>query len=55
MDISEEMMTSSDVFRGIMQDWSREESPIQNTYQIKVVDIEHIGDTVKEIEKIDPP
>ena len=53
MDISEEMMSSSDVFRGIMQDWSREESPIQNTYQIKVVDIEHIGDTVKEIEKIE--
>ena len=50
MDISKEMMSSSDVFKGIMQDWSKEESPIQNTYQIKV---EHIGDTVKEIEKIE--
>ena len=53
MDISNEMMESSDVFKGIMQDWTKEESPIQNTYQIKVDDIEKIGDTAKEIEKID--
>ena len=53
MDISNEMMDSSDVFKGIMQDWTKEESPIQNTYQIKVDDIEHIGDTAKELEKIE--
>ena len=52
MDISEEMMESSDVFKGIMQDWTKEESPIQNTYQIKVDDIDHIGNTAKELEKI---
>ena len=53
MDISEEMMDSSEVFKGIMQDWTKEESPIQNTYQIKVDNIDHIGDTAKELEKID--
>ena len=53
MDISNEMMDSSDVFKGIMQDWTKEESPIQNTYQIKVDDIEHIGNTAKELEKIE--
>ena len=53
MDISEEMMQSSDVFKDIMQDWTKEESPIQNTYQIKVDDIDHIGNTAKEIEKIE--
>ena len=53
MDISNEMMESSEVFKGIMQDWTKEESPIQNTYQIKVDDIEHIGDTAKELEKIE--
>ncbi len=52
MDISEEMMESSDVFKGIMQDWTKEESPIQNTYQIKVDNIDHIGETAKELEKI---
>lgn len=53
MDISKEMMASSDVFKGIMENWTKEESPIQNTYQIKVDDIELIGKTAKEIEKID--
>lgn len=53
MDISEEMMKTSDVFKDIMSDWTREESPIQNTYQIKVDDIEKIGKTAKEIGKID--
>ena len=53
MDISDEMMQSSEVFKGIMQDWTKEESPIQNTYQVKVDDIEKIGATAKEIEKID--
>ena len=52
MDISNEMMESSEVFKGIMQDWTKEESPIQNTYQIKVDDIDHIGNTAKELEKI---
>ena len=53
MDISEEMMATSDVFRDIMENWTREESPIQNTYQIKVDDIKKIGKTAKEIQKID--
>lgn len=53
MDISGEMMESSDVFKEIMQDWTKEESPIQNTYQIKVDNIDHIGNTAKEIEKIE--
>ena len=53
MDISEEMMDSSDVFKGIMQDWTKEESPIQNTYQIKVDNIDHIGDTAKELERVE--
>lgn len=53
MDISGEMMESSDVFKDIMQDWTKEESPIQNTYQIKVDDIDHIGDTAKQIDSIE--
>lgn len=53
MDISGEMMESSDVFKEIMQDWTKEESPIQNTYQIKVDNIDNIGSTAKAIEKIE--
>ena len=53
MDISKDMMESSDVFRNIMSDWTREESPIQDTYQIKVDDINLINKTAKELQKIE--
>ena len=53
MDISKEMMESSKVFEGIMKEWDEEESPIQDTYQIKVTDVKRIKKTAKEIEKID--
>ncbi|MBR6690629.1 MAG: permease-like cell division protein FtsX [Bacilli bacterium] len=52
MDISEEMMESSDVFNSIMSEWTREESPIQDTYQIKVTDINLINKTAEEIKDI---
>lgn len=53
MDISNEMMSSSDVFESIMSEWNREESPIQDTYQIKVTDINLINKTAKELEQIE--
>lgn len=52
-DISKEMMDSSEVFKGVMSDWTRETSPIQDTYQIKVNDINLINKTAEEIKKID--
>ena len=52
MDISKEMMSSSDVFKSIMSEWTREESPIQDTYQVKVTDINLINKTADEIKKI---
>ena len=53
MKISEEMMDSSDVFESIMKEWDREESPIQDTYQIKVTDINLINKTAEEIKDIE--
>ncbi len=53
MDISEEMMASSDKFKSFMQDWTREESPIQDTYQIKVTDINLIHKTAEELKEIE--
>lgn len=52
MDISKEMMESSDVFESIMSEWTREESPIQDTYQVKVSDINLINKTANEIKDI---
>ena len=53
MDISKDMMASSDVFDSIMGEWTREESPIQDTYQIKVTDINLINKTAEEIKDIE--
>lgn len=53
MDISKEMMSSSEVFKGIMSDWTREDSPIQDTYQVKVTDINLIKKTADELKKIE--
>ena len=53
MDISKEMMASSEVFENIMKEWDEKESPIQDTFQIKVTDVKRIKKTAKEIKKID--
>ena len=52
-DIADEMMESSPVYKSIMSSWSREESPLQDTYLIKVDNIEKIKDVATKIEKID--
>lgn len=51
--ITKEMRDSSESFDSIMKNWDEEENPIQNTYQVKVVDINEIETTAKEIKKID--
>lgn len=51
-DISKEMMSSSDVFKNVMESWTTDESPIQDTYLVKVDDINEIGSIAKKIEKI---
>lgn len=51
--IMEEMMESSETFKNIMQNWDETTSPIQDTYLVKVKDINDIADTAKKIEKID--
>ena len=53
MEISKDMMASSDVFDSIMGEWTKEESPIQDTYQIKVTDINLINKTAEEIKDIE--
>ena len=51
--ITEEMRDSSEVFDSIMKNWTDDENPIQNTYQVKVVDINKIKNVADEIKKID--
>lgn len=54
MAIREDWMESSDTYASVMKDWdTREENPLQDTFHIKVADIEKIGVTAKEISKIE--
>ena len=51
--IAEEMMESSDVFKNIMENWTEEESPLQPTFQVKVKNIENIGQVAKKIKEFE--
>ena len=52
-EISEDMMESSEVFSNIMSNWNVDESPIQDTFLVKVENIKEIGTVAKKIEKLD--
>lgn len=53
MELSKEMMDSSDVFSSVMQDWDESSTPIQSTFQVKVTDINEIKYVADEISKMD--
>lgn len=53
VDIAKGMMESSETFKNIMKDWDESSSPIQDTYLVKVKNIEEIGQTANSIKKID--
>lgn len=53
VEIAEEMMASSEVFENIMSNWDENSSPLQDTYLVKVKNIDDIGKTAKEIQKIE--
>lgn len=52
-EIADEMMSSSDVFKNIMENWDEESSPLQSTFQVKVKDIEDIATIAKAISGIE--
>lgn len=51
--IQEKMMAESDTYKNIMSEWTEEESPLQDTFLIKVKDVEKIGDTAKKISSLE--
>lgn len=52
-EITEEMKESSDTFKAIMEQWTDDENPLQDTYLVKVEDINKIASTAKQIKAID--
>lgn len=53
MAIADDMMSSSDVLKSVMSDYTRENSPLQDTFQLKVIDIEDIDVTADKISNIE--
>ena len=52
-DIKEKMQEESEVFNTVLNNWDEEESPLKDTFQVKVKKIEKIKQTAEKIEKID--
>lgn len=50
--LSQEMQASSTTLEAIMKEWDEEENPLKDTFEIKVTDIEIIGETASAIEKL---
>jgi uncharacterized protein YpuA (DUF1002 family) len=53
MELSKEMMDSSEVFSSVMKEWDEGSTPIQATFQVKVKDINEIKYVADEIAKMD--
>ncbi len=51
--VKEEMKKESDVLGAVLDNFESDESPLKDTFQIKVKEIENIKDTAETIEKLD--
>ena len=51
-DVKKQMQDESEVFSKILDTWPEDESPLKDTYQIKVKDVNKIGATAEKIKKI---
>lgn len=50
--VKKEMQDESAVFKSVMSEWTEEDNPLKNTFQIKVKDATKISKTAKKIEKM---
>ena len=52
-DVKEKMQQESDVFNTVLETWEEEDSPLKDTFQVKVKDIEKISKTAEKIQRMD--
>ncbi len=52
-EVKEDMSEESEVFKAVMDGWTKEENPLRDTFQIKVKNIEKIGNTANQLKKMD--
>lgn len=51
--VKEQMQEESDVFKTVLDNFDEESSPLKDTFQVKVKEVEGIKGTAKKIEKLD--
>ena len=51
--VKEAMQKESEIFESVMGEWAEEDNPLKDTFQIKVKEVEKIGKTAKQIERIE--
>ena len=52
-EVKQQMQSESEVFKTVLENWSDEESPLKDTYQVKVKEVTKLKKTALKIEKID--
>ncbi|MBQ6538807.1 MAG: permease-like cell division protein FtsX [Bacilli bacterium] len=52
-EVKEKMQAESDVFATVLDEWDDDESPLKDTFQIKVKDVNKLKDTAETIKSLD--
>lgn len=52
-EVTEDMKDENETFADILSDWDDSENPLKDTYTIKVIDVNKISKTAKEIKNLD--
>lgn len=52
-EVKEQMQKESEVFNTVLSNWDEDESPLKDTYQVKVKDVTKIGKTADQIKQIE--
>lgn len=53
VDVKKQMQAESEIFDRVLDEWDDNESPLKDTFQVKVKEIEKIGSTADKIKNID--
>ena len=53
VEVKEQMKAESEIFDRVLDEWEDDESPLKDTFQVKVKEIESIGKTADKIKEID--
>lgn len=53
VDVKKQMQAESEVFNRVLDEWEDDESPLKDTFQVKVKEIEKIGKTANQIQSIE--